>query len=67
MKFVATMARECGINDRILRHVIRKEGIKITNSGRQSINEYQVELVLSILYFEGIIDHYTLPSKLNTM
>lgn len=65
MKFIQKIAKECGVDNRIIRHIIKKENIEVSNFGMQSVTVQQEEIIHRILFFEGISDCITIESKMN--
>lgn len=64
-KSIQKIAKECRVDNRIIRHIIRKENIQICNFGIQSVTVQQEEIIHRILFFEGISDCIILESKIN--
>jgi len=65
MKFIQKIAKECGVDNRAIRHIIKKENIQVSNFGKQSVTVQQEEIIHRILFFEGMTKYITLESKMN--
>jgi len=70
MKTFEQIARDCGIDKEVVRRTVYKEKIqpyRFVYSNKNFYDSHQEDIIHRVLYFEGRIDHITLPSKLNTM
>ena len=64
---IIEIEKQTGIDDRVIRKIIKNENIKVYPTKPQTISTYDENKILRILFFQRKIDYIIIESKMNEL